>query len=96
LQDAGLQAFTLDGMDILQPTMKPRGHELTRAQKVRNRQLARRRVCIEHVHSSVKRCRMLKETIRMWNADIRDLVMKIGCALHNFRVRLTPSWTPML
>jgi hypothetical protein len=39
---------------------------------------------------------MLKETIRMWNADIRDLVMEIGCTLHNFRVRLTPSWTPML
>jgi hypothetical protein len=96
LQDAGFQAFTLDGVDILQPTKKPRGRELTRAQKARNRKLARRRVCIEHVNSSVKRCRMLKETIRMWKAGIRDMVMEIGCALHNFRVRLTPSWTPMV
>jgi hypothetical protein len=24
------------------------------------------------------------------------MVMEIGCALHNFRVRLTPSWTPMV
>jgi DDE superfamily endonuclease len=96
LQDSGFQAFTLDGVDILQPTKKPRGHELTRAQKSRNRKPARRRVRIEHVNSSVKRCRMLKETIRMWKAGIRDMVMEIGCALHNFRVRLTPSWTPMV
>jgi DDE superfamily endonuclease len=96
LQDSGFQAFTLDGVDILQPTKKPRGHELMRAQKARNRKLARRRVRIEHVNSSVKRCRMLKETIRMCKAGIRDMVMEIGCALHNFRVRLTPSWTPMV
>lgn len=96
LQDSGVQAFTLDGVDSLQPTKKPRGRELTRAQKARNRKLARRRVRIEHVNSSIKRCRMLKETIRMWKAGIRDMVLEIGCALQNFRVRLTPSWTPMV
>jgi DDE superfamily endonuclease len=95
-QDLGVQAFTLDGVDILQPTKKPRGHKLTRAQKAGNRQLARRRVRIEHVNSSVNRCRMLKETIRLWKTGIREMVMEIGCALHNFRVRLTRSWTPMI
>ena len=95
LQDLGLQAFTLDGVDILPPVQKPRGHELTPAQKAGNRELARRRVRIEHVNSSIKRCRMLRETIRLWKAGLRDMVMEIGCALHNFRVRLTPSWTPM-
>jgi len=96
LQDLGFQAFTLEGVAILQPTKKPRGRELTRVQKVGNRRLARRRVRIEHVNSSVKRCRILKETIRMWKIGIRDIVMEIGCALHNFRVRLTDSWTPMV
>jgi len=96
LQDVGLQALTLVGVDILQPTKKPRGHELTRAQKAKNRRLARRRVRIEHVNSRVKRCRMLKETIRLWKAGIRAMVMEIGCARHNFRVRLTPSWAPMV
>ena len=96
LQDSGFQAFTLDGVDLLQPTKKPRGHELTRAQNARNRKLARWRVRIEHVNSRVKRCRMLKETIRMWKAGIRDMVMEIGCALQNFRIRMTPSWTPMV
>jgi DDE superfamily endonuclease len=96
LQDLGFQAFTLDGVDIIQPTKKPRGHERTRVHKARNRKIARRRVRIEHVNSSVKRCRMLKETIRVWKAGIRDMVMEIGCALHNFRVRWTPSWALMV
>jgi hypothetical protein len=51
----------------------PRGHELTRTQKAKNRKLSRRRVRIEHVNSSVKRCRMLQETIRLWKAGIRDM-----------------------
>lgn len=96
LQDLGLQGFTLEGVEILQPTKKPRGHELTPEQQADNRALARRRVRIEHVTSSVTRCRALKETIRMWKEGIRDMVMEIGCALHNFRVRVTPSWTPMV
>ena len=96
LQDLGFQAFTLEGVDILQPMKKPRGRELTPQQKADNREMARRRVRIEHVNSSVKRCRMLKETIRMWKDGLRDMVMEIGCALHNLRVRLTPSWTPMV
>jgi hypothetical protein len=96
LQDLGFQAFTLEGVAIIQPTKKPRGKELTPEQKADNREVARRRVRIEHVNSSVKRCRMLKETIRMWKDGMRDMVMEIGCALHNFRVRLTPSWTPMV
>ena len=96
LQDLGFQAFTLEGVAIIQPTKKPRGKELTPEQKAGNREVSRRRVRIEHVNSSVKRCRMLKETIRMWKTGICDMVMEIGCALHNFRVRLTPSWTPMV
>src|SRR2546428_237229 len=83
-------------VDILQPTKKPRGKELTSEQKAGNREVSRRRVRIEHVNSSVKRCRMLKETIRMWKEGMRDMVMEIGCALHNFRVRVTPSWTPLV
>ena len=91
LQDLGFQAFTLEGVDILQPTKKPRGKELTPEQQADNREVTRRRVRIEQVNSSVKRCRMLKETIRMWKDGMRDMVREIGCALHNFRVRVTPS-----
>ena len=44
---------------------------------------------------SVKRCRIVKDRIRLWKGGVRDLVMELCCALHNFRVRLTP-WQPMV
>jgi hypothetical protein len=95
LQDLGFLAFTLDHVEIIMPTRKPRGRALTRAQKAANRRIARRRVRIEHVNSSVKRCRIVHDTSRLRKAGIRDLIMEVCCALHNFRVRLTP-WQPMV
>ena len=95
LQDLGLLAFTLPPVEVIMPTKKPRGRALTRAQKAANRRLARRRVRIEHVNSSVKRCRIVHDTCRLRKAGIRDLVMEVCCALHNFRLRLTP-WQLMV
>src|SRR5712691_13348944 len=95
LQDLGFLAFTLPQFAILMPTKKPRGQELTLEQQLANQALHHRRLRIEHVNSSVKRCRMVKDRIRLWKAGVRDLVMDICCALHNFRVRLTP-WQPMI
>jgi len=95
LQDLGFLAFTLPQVEILMPTKKPRGEELTREQQRANQVLHHRRLRIEHVNSSVKRCRVVKDRIRLWKAGVRDLVMELCCALHNFRVRLTP-WQPMV
>jgi hypothetical protein len=41
------------------------------------------------------RCRIVKDRIRLWKQGVRDLVMELCCALHNFRVRLNP-WLPMI
>jgi hypothetical protein len=95
LQDLSFLALTLDQVEIIMPTRKPRGRALTRGQKTANRRIARQRVRIEHVNSSVKRCRIVQDTCRLWKAGVRDLVMEVCCALHNFRVRLTP-WQPMV
>jgi hypothetical protein len=94
LQDLGFLAFTLPEVEILMPTKKPRGQELTLEQQWANQALNQRRLRIEHVNSSVKRCRIVKDRIPLWKAGIRDVVMELCCALHNFRVRLTP-WQPM-
>jgi hypothetical protein len=95
LQDLGFLAFTLHNVEILMPTKKPRGKELTREQQRANQALHHRRLRIEHVNSSVKRCRIVKDRIRLWKEGVRDLVMELCCALHNFRVRLRP-WQPMV
>ena len=70
---------------ILMPTKKPRGAELTLEQQRANQALHQRRLRIEHVNSSVKRCRIVKDRIRLWKEGVRDLVVEICCALHNFR-----------
>jgi len=95
LQDLGFLAFTLPQVELLMPTKKPRGQELTLEQQLANQALHHRRLRIEHVNRSVKRCRVVKDRIRLWKDGVRDLVMDICCALHNFRVRLTP-WQPMV
>ena len=94
LQDLGFLAFTLEGVIIEMPTKKPRGGQLTPEQKEANRALAQRRVAIEHVNSSIKRCRILKDVCRLLRSGARDQVMEICCALHNFRLRLDP-WLPI-
>jgi hypothetical protein len=95
LQDRGFLAFTLDHVEIIMPTKKPRGRARTRAQNAAHRRIARRRVRIEHVNSRVKRCCIVPDTSRLRKAGVRDLVMAICCALHNFRVRLIP-WQPLI
>jgi hypothetical protein len=90
LQDLGFLGLTLTGVLIRQLHKKPRGKELTDDQKAENQAIARRRVRIEYVICSVKRCRIVKDTIRVWKDTTRDLVMAVCCGLHNFRLRLHP------
>jgi hypothetical protein len=90
LQDLGFQGFTLDGVQIIQPHKKPRGKQLTDEQKAENKSISHRRVRIEHIICSVKRCRIVKETIRLLKDTAHDMVMAICCGLHNFRLRLNP------
>ena len=95
LQDLGFLAFTLPQVEVLMPTRKPRGQALTLEQQLANEVLNHRRRRIEHVNSSVKRCRIVKDRLRLWKQGVCDLLMELCCALHNFRVRLNP-WLPMI
>ena len=44
------------------------------------------RVVVENVIAGVKRCRIVKEVLRLTTDGISDLVMEIACGLHNLRV----------
>ena len=41
---------------------------------------------VENVICGVKRCRIVKEPLRLTKDKISDLVMEIACGLHNLRV----------
>jgi hypothetical protein len=44
------------------------------------------RVVVENVIAGVKRCRIVKDVLRLTTDGISDLVMEIACGLHNLRV----------
>lgn len=85
-QDNGFQGFALAGVTILQPKKKPRGGQLTAEEKERNREIARVRIRVEHAIGGVKRYRIVKDQLRNWKQDFRDLVIETCCGLHNFRL----------
>ena len=95
LQDLGFLAFTLDQVEIIMPTRKapgPRPHAGAASRESAHRAPSRaHRTC----HSRVKRCRLVHDTSRLRRVGVRDQTMEVCCALHNFRVRLTP-WQPMV
>ena len=41
---------------------------------------------VEHVIAGVKRCRIVKDVLRLTKEGVADLVMEIACGLHNLRV----------
>ena len=41
---------------------------------------------VEHVIAGVKRCRIVKDVLRLTTEGISDVVMEIACGLHNLRV----------
>ena len=89
-QDSGFLGFNPPETTVVQPKKKPKGGELTAAEKARNREISSIRIRIEHVISSVKRYRIVKDKLRHWKKGFSDLVMKICCGLHNFRLNFRP------
>ena len=56
------------------------------ADKFLNQVIASVRIEVEHVIAGIKRCRIVKETLRLTKDGISDLVMEIACGLQNLRV----------
>ena len=76
---------------VLRPaTKQPKGGEVREAQQAEHRQIARDKMRIEPTLSSVKRCRIGNEVWRDWQDRVRDLVMRLACALHTLRLRYRP------
>ena len=44
------------------------------------------RIVVENVIAGVKRCRRVKDILRLTKAAMSDMVMEIACGLHHLRV----------
>jgi hypothetical protein len=59
---------------------------LSVGEKLLNRLFSSARVVVENVIAGVKRCRIVKDVLRLTKDGMSDLVMEIACGLHNLRV----------
>jgi len=84
-QDTGFQGYQVPEVNIHQPKKQPRGGELTKVDKIKNRLISQVRVVVEHIIAGVKRCRSVKDVFRNTQDDYDDQVMELACGLHNFR-----------
>ena len=91
--DTGFVDYQAKGDDIqvIMPTKKPKGKELTNHQKEENKKISQLIVKVEHVMSGIKRLRIIKDKIRLKGYKTRYLIMEIAFAIHNFRLKFR-SW----
>ncbi len=59
---------------------------MTAIDKFLNRLISKVRIVVENVLCGVKRCRIVKDILRLKKERISDMVMEIACSLHNLRV----------
>lgn len=85
-KDTGFQGYEPEGVLSHQPKKKPKGQELSIGDRLLNRILSSTRIVVEHVIAGVKRCRTVKDVLRLTKAGLSDMVMEIACGLHNLRV----------
>jgi hypothetical protein len=55
-------------------------------ERVLHRLISSARIVVEHVIAGVKRCRIVKDGLRLTKAGISDRVREIACGLHHLRV----------
>lgn len=85
--DSGFEGFNPQNAEINRPKKKPKGKELTDIEKKSNHQISTIRVKVEHAIGNCKIFRIVKEEIRSFKDDFRDLVMVLACALSNFKLK---------
>ena len=85
-KDKGYQAYSPQGVFLLEPYKARRNHPLTDLEKIVNSWISSIRIVCEHAISGVKRCRVLKEKLRYFDSTFRDQIFYIACGLHNLRV----------
>lgn len=82
--DLGFQGLQNEFINVHLPHKKPRGQELTEAQKEENREFSRQRVICEHAHAGIKRCRSVADVYRNRVPDFDDRLMLNATGLWNF------------
>jgi hypothetical protein len=87
LADLGFLGAENEQPNVILPYKKPKNGDITTIQKGINKAIGSVRVKIEHVFSSVKRLKIIRNKIRLKTYETRNQVFQIAVALHNLRVQ---------
>ena len=85
-KDTGYQGYEPKNTQTFQPKKKPRGGELTAAEKAQNSTFSSERIGVEHSIGGVKVYRIAHDIFRNMRQGFDDLVMETACGLHNLRL----------
>ena len=85
-KDTGFQGYEPEDTTTFQPKKKPKGGHLTSEEKVRNQEIARDRIGVEHSLGGTKVYRIVRDIYRNHKEKLEDLIMETACGLHNLRL----------
>jgi hypothetical protein len=85
-KDTGYQGYEPEGVITRQPKKKPKGRELTPAEKVQNQAISSERIGVEHSIGGVKVFHIVRDIYRNHKQGFEDLIMETACGLHNLRL----------
>lgn len=88
LADLAFIGIHTENYQLELPHKKPKNKELTKMQKTQNKLFSRKRVKIENIIAHLKTLRIVKDKNRNYKLGFRNMVMRIACALHNFRLKI--------
>jgi hypothetical protein len=85
-KDSGFQGYEPQQVQTFQPGKKPKGGQLTPAEKAHNAAISSQRIAVEHSIGGVKVYHIVRDVFRNLRAGFDDVVMETACGLHNLRL----------
>jgi len=85
-KDTGFQGYEPEPTTTYQPKKKPRGRELSPAEKENNRAISKERIGVEHSIGGAKVFHIVRDVYRNHRQSFADLVMETACGLFNLRL----------
>jgi hypothetical protein len=82
----GFQGYEPEQAITYQPKKKPKGKELTLAEKEQNMAISRERIGVEHSIGGVKVYHIVRDVYRNHRQKFADLIMETACGLYNLRL----------
>jgi len=83
----GIEKDSPDMLHIRKPMKKPKGKELTKTQKAKNKRISSKRVIVENAFAGAKRLKITWDIFRNTKEGFADLVFWLACGIWNFYLK---------